>query len=284
MSACLTFEDYLPVAEALPSTPRVLPRLLGLLSDPDSEIGQIVDVICIDPGLTSKLLRACNSAFVGLPEPAGDVAEAVQRLGVSFIYNLAATACGGTLFQSATRPEAALRVWQLSVTSAFAADKLAADLGLNPGMLFTAALLQDVGKMVLAERWQEAYWVLLEESTASPAELIAKERETFGIDHGELGGRLLTHWKFPSPIASSVWRHHVPQPGTPFEHETACVAVSDAIAHTVMDSQRAGALTLSADQETALSLLRLTSDGLQPYLSRAQENFQFVNAMCQIGL
>src|ERR1700676_2052255 len=96
----LSTDDYLIVADGLSPAPRILPRLLVLLADPDNDISQMVDLICFDPGLTSKLLRACNSAFVGLPEPASDVGEAINRLGVAFVYQLVAAVCGSSTYQS----------------------------------------------------------------------------------------------------------------------------------------------------------------------------------------
>lgn len=163
-------EAYLPVADRLSPASRILPRLLNVMSDPDvdADVSQIIDLISFDPGLTSKVLRASNSAFVGLPEPARDVGEAVNRLGVNFVYQLAAAACGASTFQSGAGGSSA-QLWQHSVTAALAAQLLADDLGLDTGPLFTAALLHDIGKAVLAEQWKDDYWGLVEQTRSSPS-------------------------------------------------------------------------------------------------------------------
>lgn len=280
--ATLLPDDYLRIADRLPPGPQIIPQLMTLLADPDSHLGQIVDLVSFDPGLTSKILRACNSAAVGLSEPVLDVSEAVNRLGVEFVYNLAASVCGGSSFHSGTRPDLASELWQHSVTSAFAAEILAADLELDRGTLFTAALLHDIGKMVLAEKWQDSYWNMVEQTEGAPHELPQQERQTFQFTHGELGGRVLAHWKFPPAIATSVWQHHAPAPGIPFERETACLTVAEAIAEDILRPASAQPVELTPEEDTALGVLGLTSDTLSPYVSRTRENFHFVQAFCQV--
>ncbi len=284
MNKVLTAEDYLRVADRLSPAPRILPRLLNLLSDPSGDITQVVELISFDPELTAKVLRASNSAFVGLPEPACDVSEAVNLLGVEFIYQLTAAACGASTFKSGNGSPSA-KLWQQAATTALAAQLLAEDLKLEPGALFTAALLHDIGKAVFAEQWRDEYWALLEQTRCAPCELTELERRRFQLSHGELGGRLLAHWKFPPSIAASVWHHHAPLKGMPFERETACVALADAVAEAIVEGPTAqpDLFPLSPGQEAALETFELTVKDLKGYLARTQENFEFINGMCQMG-
>jgi putative nucleotidyltransferase with HDIG domain len=284
MSEIAPHDPYLAIADRLPPGPRVLPRLLTLLSDPETDVNQMVDLISFDPGLTSKLLRACNSAFLGLPEPAADVSEAINRLGINVVYQLAAVACGAASFHSGPSNQLGCELWQYSITSAFAADMLAGDLGLDRGSLFTAALLHDVGQMILAEKWKDFYWRLLQENRSGPDVLSRSEQEVFHLDHAELGGRVLAHWQFPSIIVSSVWQHTRPVRGAPFARETACLVLAESVAESSVRPLPVAPLSGNVVQETALSILQLTSRDLNLYLSRTQENLQFVNALCQIGL
>jgi putative nucleotidyltransferase with HDIG domain len=278
-------EDYLVIADGLSPAPRILPRLLDVLSDPASDVSQVIELISYDPGLTSKVLRASNSAFVGLPEPAGDVGEAVNLLGINFVYQLTAAACGASTFQSGAGGTSAL-LWQHSVTTALAAQLLAADLGLDAGSLFTAALLHDIGKAVLAEQWKENYWSMVEQTRSAPFELVALEQQAFKLHHAELGGRVLAHWKFPPSISASVWHHHAPMPGMPFERDTACVTLADAVAGAINNRPTTAVelFPLTPGQERALSVFEFSPEDLKRYLARTQENFEFVNAMCQVGL
>ena len=268
-------------ADSLPAAPHILPQLLTLLSDPDCETSQVVELVSFDPGLTAKVLRICNSAAFGLSRPVTDIDEAVQRLGLRMIYQLVAAAAGSQALQPAansTPPPAGL--WEQSVTTALAAQLLAKDLKLNEGQQFTAGLLHDIGKLVLAAVWKEQYTNLL--ITPSERELVACEQELFNVNHAELGGRLLAHWKFPSAISASVWNHPAPVSGVPYSRETACLTIAEYIAESGLSAANDAPPTLTPGQQAALRVLDFSTEHLKLYTARTQENFEFVNAMCQM--
>jgi putative nucleotidyltransferase with HDIG domain len=279
----LTFapEDYVTKADCLPAAPRVLPQLLTLLSDPDCETNQVVELISFDPGLTAKVLRIANSAAFALARPVTNIDEAVNRLGLKMIYQLVAAAASSSALQPASKtspPPAGL--WEQSVTTALAAQILAKDLKLDEGTQFTAGLLHDLGKVVLAEVWKEQYLALLEASNLNPRALVDCEKEMFNVNHAELGGRLLAHWKFPPAISASVWNHPAPLRGMPFERETACLTLAEFIAES--GAAPAAINSLTTGQVAALDVLGFAPDQLKTYAARTQENFAFVNAMCQM--
>jgi putative nucleotidyltransferase with HDIG domain len=283
LHATLAPEDYLARAARLPPAPRVLPQLLSLLSDPDCEMNQVIELISFDPGLTAKVLRTCNSAALGLARPVTDIDEAVKRLGLKLIYQLVAAAVGARSLQPATAgfPQAT-PLWEHSVTTALAAQMLAKDLRLSEGPLFTAGLLHDIGKVVLLETWNDEYVKLLEATAATPQELVPGEEERFAVNHGQLGGRLLAHWKFPPVIAASVWHHPAPVAGMPYERETACLTLAESVADHIALAAAGTLLPLTPGQEAALGVFNFTPDNLKSYVGRTLENFEFVNAMCQM--
>lgn len=267
-------------ADCLPAAPRVLPQLLTLLSDPDCETSQVVELISFDPGLTAKVLRIANSAAFGLAHPVTDIDEAVKRLGLKMIYQLVAAAAGSNALQTASKTTQPAGLWEQSVTTALAAQILAKDLKLNEGAQFTAGLLHDIGKVVLAEVWKEQYLTLLEANPPDPRELVDCEKEMFNVNHAELGGRLLAHWKFPPGISACVWHHPAPLRGMPYERETACLTLAEFVAESV--GKTAAVNSLTAGQQVALDVLGFSTDHLRTYAARTQENFEFVNAMCQM--
>lgn len=280
----LALEDYIAKAEFLSAAPRVLPQLLTLLSDPDCETSQVVELIAFDPGLTAKVLRIANSAAFALTRPVTDVDEAIQRLGLQTIYQLVAAAAASVALQPATHnsPQPA-GLWEQSVTTALAAQIVAKDLKLDEGLQFTAGLLHDIGKVVLTEVWKEEYIDWLKAAAPEAQESVASEKELFSVNHAELGGRLLAHWKFPPGISASVWNHPAPVRGLPYERETACLTLAELIA----EAGTAGATpwdttTLTVGQNVALAVLEISPDQLKVYAVRTQENFEFVNAMCRI--
>src|SRR5262249_45429160 len=162
--------------------------------------------ITFDPALTARLLRACNSVLMASSTQIKDVPEAVNRLGMNDIYRIVATVHGARSLRPSC-PDWGVDpavMWQHSVTTALAAQFLARDSDQDEGVAFTAGLLHDLGKIVLAESFKTQYAETLAEPNVNPAFASDAEKRRFGVDHSEMGGRLLARWKFPAPIITSV--------------------------------------------------------------------------------
>ena len=209
-----SLDELLDRVDSLPPAPRVLPRLLSALGDTETDLDQIVDLVAIDTVLTANLLRTCNGAFFGASQPVEGVSEAVHRLGFQTVYRTVAMLSGAHCFKS---PEPgrldADRLWRHSVTVAFAAQFVAEDTGLDSGLLFTAGILHDLGKVVLA-RVQAGVSTLPAPGTLEPnGDTLDWEIATYGFSHAEVGGRMLERWHFSGQLAASVRCHHDPEAG-----------------------------------------------------------------------
>jgi putative nucleotidyltransferase with HDIG domain len=274
-------DDILDGITTLPPAPQVLPRLLEALADPDSDTSNLVDLITFDPALTARLLRAVNSALVASATQIKDVPEAVNRLGMNAIYQIVAAVHGARSLRPSC-PDWGIdpaAMWQHSVTTALAAQFLARDSDEDEGVAFTAGLLHDLGKIVLAEFFKNQYAETLAEPNVNPAFAWDAEKRRFGVDHSEMGGRLLARWKFPAPIITSVWHHHAPGLGESFDRLSACVTLANAIAHEV---EHGGALAALTEQESAaFELLNISRERVEYYLEETRENLAFVQTLCR---
>jgi putative nucleotidyltransferase with HDIG domain len=204
-------EDYLSRARKLPP-PRIVPDLLKLLRRPNLDSSRITRLIAMDPVLASHVLRLCNSARFGAAAPIEDLEEAVTRVGYQEIYRTVAAASGARLLGSAQAGYGMGpgELWRHSFVAATAAQLIARDLGGDPNLVFTAALLHDIGKIILAPALVEAGAKFGGDNPA-PVSLLESERKLLGVGHDETGGRLLERWHFPDNIVSAVWFHHVPK-------------------------------------------------------------------------
>ena len=92
--------------------------------------------------------------------------------------------------------------------------------------LFVAALLHDVGKLVLMEAY-ENYPEPLLNGALTPDERLVAERRQLGVDHAVVGGVLIRRWGLPDRLAQIVERHHDPR-----DHaDAALIRLADALAH-----------------------------------------------------
>jgi putative nucleotidyltransferase with HDIG domain len=268
--------------DSLPPAPRVLPRLLSALGDTETDLNQVVDLVTIDTVLTANLLRTCNSAYFGTSRPVEDVSEAVHRLGFQTVYRTVAVVSGAHCFKCQEAGGLnADGLWRHSVTTAFAAQFIAADVGLDGSLLFTAGILHDLGKVVLARTRKGADALLVAGTREANDQALEWERATYGFSHAEVGGRMLERWHFSDQLAASVRWHHDPEAGGDAARFAACISLADTLAHR-LDNTPTGQPVSSAEAHTALKILGLAQGQLLCYDDRIRENLQFVEEMCRL--
>jgi putative nucleotidyltransferase with HDIG domain len=92
--------------------------------------------------------------------------------------------------------------------------------------LSSAALLHDVGKLVLLHA-HAGYPEKVLPREATPEERIVAERRELGVDHALVGGVLVRRWGLPRELARLVERHHADD----VDRDVAVLRLADLIAH-----------------------------------------------------
>jgi HD-like signal output (HDOD) protein len=75
---------------------------------------------------------------------------------------------------------------------------------------FTAALLLNIGQIVLARCCGKNYFAVVDEAAASRRPLQEVEQEMLGVTHAEVGAYLLGIWGLPPALVEIVACHHAP--------------------------------------------------------------------------
>ena len=220
----------------VPSVPDVYFKILEALQEPDCPIERIAELAITDPGLTSKLLQLVNSAFFGFSSPVSNAKEAVMLLGTSTVRSLALTCRLFSAFRIEASNEFSLeQVWGHSWRVARAGEQIArlerSDLVVTD-QAFTAGLLHDLGKLVLAHGTRSHYPALVRRACQQNRPLSALESETYGASHAEVGACLLQLWGLPSALVEAVLWHEHPgaHPAVGFSPAVA-VHVANALDH-----------------------------------------------------
>ena len=276
-------DDYINRVEHLPPAPRILPQLLSLLGKPDIDSSRVVSLITYDPGLTASVLQLCNSAYFGAGAPVSDVQEAVTRLGFRQVCQLVAAISGSRALgrgQKGYDLEAG-ELWKHSVATAVSAQIIARDRGVDESMTFTAALLHDIGKIILSQALESRYAQVVEEVEEKQQALLETEKRLLGVQHAEVGGRLLARWKFPSSLVAGVWFHHHPTAAAPDEKLAACIYLGNLISYFMGLGYGRHAFALRG-RASALEILGLDGDDLPRYMIQTFENFEAIDALIQI--
>lgn len=73
----------------LPTLPDIVLKVRKTADDPDVNLAQMADVIGLDPSLSARMMKMANSAYLGRAVKAESMQQAVNRIGLSQIKNIA---------------------------------------------------------------------------------------------------------------------------------------------------------------------------------------------------
>lgn len=199
--------------EAFPGMPATAAKLLPLLDDPDSTPSEVENIVKYDPGLTANILKLTNSAYFGIPTKVSSIKQAIILLGWKRLVQVVTTICMSPLMQKAI-PGYDLRsgeLWRHSIAVSVAAELLVKALKIpDADEVFTAALLHDIGKLILGSFVKND----LEQIQAMVTKGITfdvAESMVLGTNHAEVGGQILHKWSFPVELVNAVRWHHDPE-------------------------------------------------------------------------
>jgi len=194
---------------SLPSPSRTVIELNDLLAQPEATAQDIAGVIESDGAMTAKLLQVVNSAYFSLSHTIADVSSAVTYLGVNAVRDLCVSMellksfnTGPTFVQTAID-----EIHEHSLAVAHVARQLMSDRA-SGNEAFVAALLHDVGLLVIATQMPERFLELRVQVMRSSLSLAEVELEVIGAHHADIGAHILELWGLPSAIVEAVGRHH----------------------------------------------------------------------------
>ena len=262
-------------AYQLQPLPPTLARLSALMTEEMPCLDEMTEIISFDPVITAKLLRVANSSFSAPCRAVTQVKEAVVRLGPGIVFSLAIGSCARPLMEQ-TVPGYGLyagELWRHSVMAALAAEASRRFCHVAiPIASFTAALLHDLGKLVLGQSLTSENRTLLrravEEGGIEPFEA---EVEVLSVHHGEVGGVIAQHWQLPESIIQGITCHH--DPDKTEETIGFVTHLADMVARTVS----AGTTPLVADNRRiagTCEFLGLTNKDFERLCTQVGEDFQ----------
>lgn len=198
--------------KSFPTMPAAALKLLTLMKDDDASAAQIEQILRYEPGLTANILRLTNSAYFGLPNKIGSIRQAILLLGWKRLIQIVMTTCVSAIIDKPIQGYdlPAGELWRHSIAVSVASELLVKELKLSvPEEVYTAALLHDVGKMVLG-RYVKDDIINFDTATMDALSFEQVERNMFGTDHAEVGAAILKRWSFPLLMIDAVRWHHEP--------------------------------------------------------------------------
>lgn len=189
--------------EDMPTLPAVMNRVLETIESETSSAQDLTAILECDHAISARILRLANSAFYGLRHRPDTIRRAVIVVGFEAVRMLAlATSVFDTLSkrkQFALNPE---DFWLHSLGAAKAAQLLAGQIrGIeSTEACFTAGLLHDMGKYILALVLKEQYQGVVNAAKESKVALHEVEQRELGVTHAAVGMWVGNRWNLPGIV------------------------------------------------------------------------------------
>ena len=145
-------KELIKEIDRLEPIPAVVNQIMKILKEPQSSMADISEIIKFDPILTANVLKVTNSAYFSLPRTIDSIQDAITLIGLDqvisivFINSAAENFNKGQTGYGLNEGE----LWKCAVSSAIIAKEIALKKAPeNQHIIFTAALIKDIGKVIL---------------------------------------------------------------------------------------------------------------------------------------
>ena len=210
----VSLSEILARVDSLPQLPEAALRLTQLMEDLDANAEDMAKVIRMDPDMTTQVLRLCNAAANGLSREVSTVKDAVAILGLKRLKSLVYVIISKIALN---KPVAGYglepgELWYNALTGAVYARYLtqAHCKGLDPELAFTAALLRDIGKIVLGDYVGPSYLQIEKNAIGKRQDFTKAETAVLGVNHCLVGKKIAEKWKLPTSIISVIEHKNSP--------------------------------------------------------------------------
>ena len=201
----------------LPTLPDIALKVRQRSAEPDISLIDMADVIAQDPALAARMIKVANSAFMGRSIKVNTLNQAVTRIGLSQIRNIAIAMALEQVFVSKHKQvqQQLDKLWQTSIeTASIAASCLSyynsrvARSGLNKDVLTLMALVHNIGALpIIAEAERE------EELLGDPRFLLGLAQKL----SADVSVRIMFAWGFDESFqqVAQNWRKLQPEKPCP---------------------------------------------------------------------
>ncbi|MBA2631260.1 MAG: HDOD domain-containing protein, partial [Thermoleophilaceae bacterium] len=213
--------------EAFPALAESRDRVLRVVREDRTSVGEVVAAVESDVALVVTVLRIANRAVQRKRGKIASIPEAVEVLSPDGVEAIAARAMTFDFFERTPGWDLMPERFRLhAVATQSAADRLARELDFpDRDELLCTALLHDIGKLVLSHAYP-GYPQQIHGEARTPEERLRSERLELGVDHALVGGVLARRWGMPNRLALTIERHH----SDDAEGEAALIRLADMLA------------------------------------------------------
>ncbi len=199
---------------SLPSLPDIYQKVVAEIESENGSIANVGQLVARDPAMTAKLMQLANSTIFGLRTKVSSPGQAAAMIGMDALQSLILSVAVFQTFSKANVKGCGIESLSNHCFRVGSLCKHIAELERldkeTVGEAYTAGLLHDVGKLVLATNAPNELSAAIEKSKTEKISLVEAEQQLFGLSHDGIGGYLLSIWGLPQSIVEGIAFHHSP--------------------------------------------------------------------------
>jgi putative nucleotidyltransferase with HDIG domain len=188
---------------SLPTLPGIITKLNALSVNDKSSVQEMAHLVSSDQVLSARILKLANSPSYGFYR-VSTISNAMILLGVNVVKSLALSS---SIFEIMEKNSVGL--WEHSLGAGVAANIISRRLKLPEcEEISTAALLHDIGKVIIRLNFGDDYRQLLALTEEDEVSMLEAEWKLLGMDHAEVGAWLAKSWFLPDKLIEPIACHH----------------------------------------------------------------------------
>ena len=216
----------------VPPFPQVALKVLQLATNENVQLSKVGELISSDPAFAGEVLAVVNSLLYAPRYPIRSILQAIEVMGASHLQGLCLTV-GVRAYLGKSLGHPTMRtIWRHNMACALIAQQIASAGTTDRDIAYTAGVLHGIGMLALAVVRPQEYIHLLGTFIGTPAGILQRERAVFGIDHCELGERLVAEWRLPEDFAAIMSAPHTGDESTGLWGVPQIVSLSCSMADT----------------------------------------------------
>jgi putative nucleotidyltransferase with HDIG domain len=259
---------------SLPMLPRVASQVVALVGSPTTDANRLSELIHRDPALAGQVLRIANSPAYMPRMPIVSLQQAVSRLGLNVVSEIAfAASLQSGVFRVPGYESVLNQLWRHALASGAFAKEIARVRRLNVESAFLCGLLHSVGKPALLQLVND----VAKGNTSmrvGPIALVAVLDDL----HTLVGVRIAEQWGLPKPVAAAIEHSAAYAQAGAFRQEAMITFLADRLATHAIEPARFGGD--GGFRETpVIADLNLYPDDVTGLLARRDRVMELVAAM-----
>ncbi|MBL4698190.1 MAG: response regulator [Phycisphaerales bacterium] len=201
-------KDRLDEMEELRTIPNSITKILEAVDSPESKIEDVADLLKMDQTIAMKIMRVANSIEYARGEQVTTLKDAVIRIGLQELRELIA---GIEIIDQNLCGLDQKLFWDHALSVAVCSAKIAGlSEDIDPELAFTAAVLHDIGRVILQQALPTEYQQVLDTSFKLGVSLELVEKRLLLSDHTSIAQTMLHSWNLPKDLVDAIANHHCP--------------------------------------------------------------------------